>query len=196
MVHYSSWCHLLLLHLMSKAPNWHLEDPKFISILPVGAGIGFQNGTKPHQAEMSQFMKAPAISAVFSPSVILCHVLGSYCLWAGQGNQINEMALGQWRGPHTEGMLRAIAPLLSPSQDFRCAMQLHVVPEEPHLEDKQQICKVQALGWGLGNKDPQGNPIFNGWETLSAGAPAEFVHSAWCTGCLIFTYLILILVLI
>ena len=72
------------------------------------------------------------------------------------------MALGQRRGPHAKDVLRAIVPLLSPAQDFRCAMQLRMVPEQPHLEDKQQMCKLQALGWGLGNKDPQVNPILNG----------------------------------
>lgn len=107
-------------------------------------------------------MKAPAISAVLSPSAILCRVLGLYCLWAGQGNQMDEMALGQRRGPRAKGVLRATVPLLSPAQGVRCATQLCVVPEEPHLEDKQQMDKPQALGWGLGNKDTQVNPILNG----------------------------------
>lgn len=34
MIHYSNQCHLLLLHLMGKAPNWDLEDPNVISISP------------------------------------------------------------------------------------------------------------------------------------------------------------------
>lgn len=136
---------------------------------------------------MSQFTKAPAISAVSSPSIILCCVLGLYRLCAGQGNQTDEMALGQRRGPRAEGALRAIVPLLSPTQDFRCAVQLRTVPEEPHLEDKQQLWKLQVLGWGLGNKDPQVNPTLNGRETQSTGVPANVIHSAWCTGSLIFT---------
>lgn len=94
-------------------------------------------------------MKAPAISAVLPPSAILCRALGLYCLRAAQGNQTDEMALSQQRRPHAKDVLRAILPLHSPAQDFRCVMQLHVVPEEPRLEDKQQKCKQQALGGGL-----------------------------------------------
>ncbi|PKU43393.1 hypothetical protein llap_6299 [Limosa lapponica baueri] len=73
---------------------------------------------------------------------------------------MDETALGQWRGPLAEAVLRAIFP----SQDFTCAMQLHVVPEEPHPEDKKHMCELQAMGWGLGNKDPQVNPILQGYN--------------------------------
>lgn len=41
------------------------------------------------------------------------------------------------RGPNAEGVLRAIVPRLSPAQDFQCVMQLHFVPVETCLEDKQ-----------------------------------------------------------
>lgn len=67
------------------------------------------------------------------------------------------------------GCAQSHSTFLSFVQDPRCAVQLHVVPEEPHLEDRKQIYKLQALGWGEGNSpwwiphligeshDPQGH---------------------------------------
>lgn len=69
------------------------------------------------------------------------------------GNPNWWYGIGSVERPSLGGCAQSWGTSRSLSQDPRCAIQLHVVPEEPQLEDKQQRCKLWALGCWKGSRE-------------------------------------------